>query len=199
MTKTNNLRALYAFSLLCMAGLLTTPARAAAPSPPGMLSGFVDDLGRPVADQTLQKPYRLVVFGYTSCPDVCPLTLLAVHMALDRLAHQAAKVDPVFVTVDPDRDTVEQLHRYVSAFDDRIRGYRAGDEDLDRLTKFLHVRYWRESLSEDSKEYWMSHTATLFLLTRDGRVVARIDHVDNPRNLSKAIESAVNMAVMERY
>jgi protein SCO1/2 len=202
MTKRKILKALYAVSVFCMVGTLPTAAaaaRAAAAAPPGLLAGFVDDLGQPVTDQTLKKPYRLVVFGYTSCPDVCPLTLLAVHMALEHLAREAEKVDPVFVTVDPDRDTVDQLHRYVSAFDARIRGYRAGDEDLDRLTKLLHVRYWRESLSEGSTEYWMSHTATIFLLTGDEQVVARIDHVDNARDLSKAIEQAVHMAVMERY
>jgi protein SCO1/2 len=178
--------------------ILATQAASGAASGPDMLSGFVNDRGEPVGPKTLQKPYRLVIFGYTSCPDVCPLTLLAVHLALDKLKLNADKVDPIFVTVDPDRDTVEQLHRYVSAIDERIHGYRAGEVDLDRLTKSLHVRYWREALSETSKEYWMSHTATVFLLDGDERVLARIDHVDDPRKLSRDIAMAVNMAIIER-
>jgi protein SCO1/2 len=163
-----------------------------------MLSGFVDDLGRPVTRDTLQRPYQLIVFGYTSCPDVCPLTLQAVHRALVRLRSKAAMVDPVFVTVDPDRDSEAKLHQYVSAFDDRIRGYRGGDEALDRLTKILDVHYWRESLTPGSKDYWMSHTATLFLIGRDRHVVARVDHVDDPAKLSLAITHAVYMALAER-
>jgi cytochrome oxidase Cu insertion factor (SCO1/SenC/PrrC family) len=74
-----------------------------------LLEGFVDDLGRPVSDHLPGRPYRLVVFGYTSCPDVCPLTLVAVHRALVTLADEAA-------AVDPDRDSVQKIHDYVSAF-----------------------------------------------------------------------------------
>ena len=180
-----------------MAGLLlgagVTAWAAVAPAG-GMLAGLVDDRGSIVTPATLTKPYRLVVFGYTSCPDVCPLTLMAVHLALNKLAGSAARIDPVFVTVDADRDSEEKLHQYVTSFDDRIRGYRGSDEVLDRLTNQLHVRYWRESLSAESKDYSMSHTSTLFLLSRDDRVLARIDHQADPQALSKAIVKAVRAA-----
>ena len=173
-------------------------AAATAALPPPLLSGFVNDLGHPVSGEDRVLPYRLVIFGYTTCPDVCPLTLVAVHRALSALGQAAADVDPVFVTVDPDRDTVDRLHQYVTAFDPRIRGYRSSDEDLDRLTKKLHVRFWREALTPDATDYWMSHTSKLFLLTPDDRVRATIDHVDEPNRLAQAIADAVRAAKKAR-
>jgi cytochrome oxidase Cu insertion factor (SCO1/SenC/PrrC family) len=177
-----------------LSALIVVISTTAVAAPRGLLEGFLDDDGRPVGKQALQRRYRLVVFGYTSCPDVCPLTLVAVHHALAALAGDATAVDPVFVTVDPDRDSVQKIHDYVSAFDARIRGYRGTEQALDRLTTRLHVRYWREVLSVDAKDYSMSHTATLFLLTRNDRVLAKIEHTDNPTALSQAIVNAVRTA-----
>ncbi len=154
-------------------------------------SGLVDDLGQPVSARSLHRPRRLVVFGYTSCPDVCPLTLLAVHQALDELGSLAASIDPMFVTVDPDRDSEQRLHQYVSAFDARIRGYRADDAGLSQLAQSLHVRYWRESLYPDSTEYSMNHTSTVFVLGAGQRVLARIPHVDQADRLARAIVNAI--------
>jgi len=160
----------------------------------GFLSGFVDDLGRRVHRNTLQRPLRLVFFGYTSCPDVCPLTLLAVHQALEAFGSRANRIEPVFVTVDPDRDSVARLHSYVEAFDPRIRGYRANPSELDRLAQELGVQYQREEIP-GSKEYGFSHTDTLFLLDRDGRVLARIYHYTDPTALGEEIVSAVRPVI----
>jgi protein SCO1/2 len=172
----------------------------AAPAPTaGLLAGFVDDLGQPVSNQPSTQPLRLVVFGYTSCPDVCPLTLLAVHQALEKLAAEAAQVEPLFVTVDPDRDSVQQLHQYVSSFDPRIRALRGTDAALRTLTRRLHVQYWRESLYPNSKDYAMSHTATLFLLGPNQQVVARIPHSDQAGMLADAIVRAVRRAGSVRH
>ncbi len=154
-------------------------------------SGFVDDLGQPVSTQSLHRRLRLVVFGYTSCPDVCPLTLLAVHQALEQLGSLAASIDPMFVTVDPDRDSEQRLHQYVSAFDARIRGYRAEDAELSQLAQSLHVRYWRESLYPDSPDYSMNHTSTVFVLGSGQRVLAKIPHADQADRLARAIVNAI--------
>lgn len=163
----------------------------------GFLRGFVDDLGRGVNAHSLERPLRLVFFGYTSCPDVCPLTLLAVHQALQSLGPLADRVDPVFITVDPDRDTVTRLHRYVSAFDARIRAYRADSRRLDSLARELNVRYERVAIP-GSEEYSVNHTAMLFLLDRDGRVLAHIYHYTDPEALSEEIVSALRPVIGSR-
>ena len=180
-----------ALALVVSLACLFSPASGGAVAAQLLLSGFVNDLGHRVDVQDPVKPYRLLVFGYTTCPDVCPLTLVAVHRALVRLGSAGAGVDPVFVTVDPDRDTVEKLHQYVTAFDVRIHGYRSNDEDLDRLAQRLHVRFWREALTPDARDYSMSHTSKLFLLSRGDRVLATIDHVDDPDRLAQSIVDAV--------
>ncbi|HTY49469.1 MAG TPA: SCO family protein [Steroidobacteraceae bacterium] len=184
-------------ALLCT--LLFTALPAAHAGTAGLLggdflSGFVDDLGHHVQGQYLQRPLRLVLFGYTSCPDVCPLTLAALHQALAGMGARASRIDPVFVTVDPDRDTVVRLHRYVSAFDPRIRGYRTDAAHLQQLAQQLQVRYWREATGPGPDDYGVDHTATLFLISRDGRILARIHHNPDPGVLSQAILNAVRAA-----
>ena len=192
--------AVAALSRVIAPGFVATATAGAAPAVPAppLLAGFVNDLGHPVSAADRVQPYRLVIFGYTTCPDVCPLTLVAVHRALSALGQAGAEVDPVFVTVDPDRDTIEKIHQYVTAFDGRIRGYRSNDQDLDRLTKSLHVRFWREALTPDAPDYWMSHTSRLFLLGPDDRVRATIEHVDDPNRLAQAITDAVRGAMKAR-
>ena len=173
-------------------GLLTASlAGVAAANPAASSQGFVDDLGHAVDEGSTHKPLQLVVFGYTSCPDVCPLTLVAVHRALVALGPQAAKIDPVFVTVDPERDTLAVLHQYVEAFDGRIRGYRGDADTLAQFAARLHVRYWRESTGPKPDDYGMSHTAALFVLTPDGRVAARIEQSSNPEFLTSSLVTAM--------
>jgi protein SCO1 len=181
----------YARIMLPLLMALATSFSEAANARSDQWAGFTDDLGRPVSVQTLHQPLRLVVFGYTSCPDVCPLTLLAVHQALEQLGPLAAGVDPMFVTVDPDRDTEQRLHQYVSAFDARIRGYRAADAELSQLTRDLQVRYWRETLYPDSPDYSMNHTSTLFVLSPEQKILARIPHIDQADRLAGAIVAAI--------
>lgn len=161
---------------------------------PNLFAGFIDDLGRPVLGQTAGKKYRLIEFGYTHCPDVCPLTLVAVRTALRALGPLADQVEAVFVTVDPERDSIEVLHRHVSAFDPRIRAYRGDQKALDRLCTRLQLRYWREPDGPGSNGYGMSHSATLVLLRSDGAVSERIHFSEDPAVLAESIVSAVNSA-----
>jgi protein SCO1/2 len=162
--------------------------------PPDLFAGFVDDLGRPVSGRSAGKKYRLIEFGYTHCPDVCPLTLVAVRTALRDLGPLADRLEPVFVTVDPERDSVEVLHRHVSAFDPRIRAYRGDEMALNRLCERLKLQYWRETNPPGVSGYGISHSAILVLLRSDGTVSARIHFDENPVVLARSIVSAVKGA-----
>jgi cytochrome oxidase Cu insertion factor (SCO1/SenC/PrrC family) len=166
-----------------------------APPTTSLLTGFVDDRGKTVGAQSLKKPIELVVFGYVSCPDACPVTLLAIHEALQTLGKSATDVDPAFITVDPDRDTVPVLHRYVEAFDRRIRGYRGTNTALTRIAHSLDVKYQRRAMNVAAGGYSMDHTATIFILQRDGRVAAQVPHVDDPKELTAAIVTAVSVTL----
>ncbi len=177
---------------LMLATLLAVNGSSRASDSALSFDGFRDDRDQAVSAATLQKPAELIVFGYVSCPDVCPLTLLAVHRALIQLGAAADDVDCLFVTVDPARDTFAVLHRYVGAFDPRIRGLHGDETALQRFTRRLDARYQRRPTPGTMGGYTMDHTATLFVLQRDGRIAARIPHVDNPEKLSAAIAMALN-------
>lgn len=188
-------RSFYRLRIAFAAMLLLTAASVAADdggSRDNSLVGFINDLGQPIGSDTLRRPLRLVVFGYTSCPDVCPTTLMAIHETLVKLGTDADGVDPMFVTVDPDRDSVKRLHQYVSVFDSRIRGYRAAPVRLDRFASRLNIRYWFEPNDRDPKNYGVSHTATLILLTRDGHIAARFAQQFDSGDLAKAIETRLH-------
>jgi protein SCO1/2 len=100
------------------------------PVPAGQFASLVDHRGRTFAAQAQSRNYKLVVFGYTRCPDVCPASLLKVHEVLAVLAGDASRVVPLFVTVDPATDTPEVLARYASAFDPRILGITGNASEL---------------------------------------------------------------------
>jgi protein SCO1/2 len=100
---------------------------------------LVDHDGRPRRDTDFRGRHLLVYFGYTSCPDLCPLGLDTIAQALDLLGPRADAVQPVFVTVDPARDTPEVLREYVASFDARLLGLTGSEADIRSVTKAYRV------------------------------------------------------------
>jgi protein SCO1 len=115
----------------------------------------------------------VVFFGYTYCPDVCPFTLAKFKQIYRQLGDRAKDLEVVFVSVDPRRDTVEKLSRYVPAFDRRFYGLRLEPKELDAATKGfdLSVQYGepKHGLETDSY-YYVDHTGTFFVIDREGRL-----------------------------
>ena len=128
------------------------------------------------------KPFRLrdhkgkvvlVFFGYTYCPDVCPFTLAKMKQLYSRLGEQAGGFEVVFVSVDPQRDTVEKLARYVPNFDSRFYGLRLEEDALTRTSKAFEVtvQYGMPKAGpETSSYYYVDHTGTFFIVDREGKL-----------------------------
>ena len=135
---------------------------------------FTAHLDPPVAPgaATPDGRYLLVVFGYTSCPDICPTTLQAVHRALERLGAGAERVVPIFVTVDPSRDTAQRLQPYVNGFDARIRSISNPGVVAATLRTF-HARAEKQPFPSGDG-YGMDHTAVLYVLSPDRHVIAAL-------------------------
>lgn len=137
--------------------------------------------------------WSLVFFGYTHCPDICPVTLNTVHQAIDGLAEplQADAPHVFFVSVDPDRDTAERLREYVTYFDPRFLGVTGDPTQLNKLTRGLGVAYARADGQADG--YFVDHSASLLLVSPDGRLYAVLsaphDQALITRNLSVIIEA----------
>jgi protein SCO1/2 len=135
--------------------------------------------------------YRLVAFGYTACPDVCPTTLLSIHRALQALGTDAERVAPIFISVDPERDTPERLKKYLAAFDPRFHGLVGSSAATEKITHAFRVRYDKHFLSGTSGDYSMDHTAILYLLDPQWRVVAAIPEGTESSRLTEKIVAAV--------
>lgn len=140
----------------------------------GGVFSLVNQFNEPVSNESYADRYKLIFFGFTHCPDVCPTTLSRMTQALNQLGPMSDKLYPLFITVDPERDTPPRLKEYAKAFDPRIV-YLTGSPD--EIAKVLKA--WKASRAKIATEkgeateddYSMSHSSVLYLMTPDDRLV----------------------------
>lgn len=135
---------------------------------PDLQFRLTDDNGKTVTAADYRGKVLLLYFGYTHCPDVCPLTLAHLHVVLQKLGKQADDVRILFVSVDPARDTPAVLHAYVNAFDKRAVGLTGGPGAIEALVKRYRASFTREPGSKDGN-YEVSHSSAIYVFDRDGR------------------------------
>ncbi len=136
---------------------------------------LVDHEGRRVTQETYAGRHLLVFFGFTHCPDICPLALGEVSVALDALGPAATKVQPLFITVDPERDTPAALKDFVTAFDDRIVGLTGSPEEVAAVARAYRV-YFQKVPVQGALGYTMDHSAFVYLAGPDGKLEAFFTH-----------------------
>ena len=133
--------------------------------------------GRAVTALDFAGRYQLVAFGYVSCPDVCPTTMLEMQQVLASLGEVARKVQPLFISVDPQRDSLTVLTEYTRNFDTRIIGLTSRPELVAIAAKAFDVRY--EIVREPGaapNAYTVDHTAGLFLVGPEGQLLTRFGY-----------------------
>lgn len=143
-----------------------------APAIPGISDHFALETaaGRTATQSTFAGEWLLVYFGYTACPDACPTALSAMSAALAALGPLAAKVQPIFVTLDPARDTPGVLDRYVETFDPRLVGLRGTAAQTAAAAEAFRVSYTVRQLGNG--EYAIDHSAFVYVVDPAGQVVA---------------------------
>ena len=150
--------------------LIPPPLPQTATSMTGALGGpftLVASDGRTVTDQSFRGKWMLIYFGYTSCPDACPTALNSMGVALDRLGGEAASLQPVFITVDPKRDTQAALAEYLKSFDPRIAALTGTDEQIAAV-----VREYRVYVSaHEGRDYLVDHSNFFYVVNPDGKFV----------------------------
>ncbi|HEX2942012.1 MAG TPA: SCO family protein [Rhodopila sp.] len=130
--------------------------------------------GQQVTDANFRGKYMLVYFGYTFCPDVCPTTLNAVADAMDRLGPEARKLQPVFITVDPKRDTPAVVKRYAAAFGPSIIGLTGTPEQIAKVAGEYRVYFAEHRTGPGPNDYSMDHSSVLYLMDPQGQFLAPV-------------------------
>jgi protein SCO1/2 len=161
-------------------------------APPQDVDGrfsLVEQHGRPVTDQSFRGDFMLVYFGFASCPDVCPLDLATMAAALRDLGTLAGRIHPIFITIDPSRDTPERLAAYVAAFDPRMLGLTGTPEQIRSAASAYGVDY---TIEESNGEHLVDqHTAFTYLMGPDGQFLRAFPHGVTGSELADALRSAL--------
>lgn len=134
---------------------------------PDLQFQLTDDNGKSVSAADYRGKVVLLYFGYTHCPDVCPLTLAQLHVVLQKLGKPADDARILFVSVDPARDTPEVMHAYVNAFDKRAVGLTGSPGAIEALSKRYRSAFTREPSSKDGN-YEVTHSSAIYVFDRDG-------------------------------
>lgn len=166
--------ALAVFGAVAVMQLRQAPSPTVATVDIGGPFQLVDTTGRPVTEKTLLGKPTAVFFGFTYCPEVCPTTLTELSAALNALGRDADKLNVVLVSVDPERDTPEQMKLYLSNFDSRIQGFTGTPQAVAQAAKAYRVYY--KKVSMDGGDYTVDHSSAVYLFDKKGRFVEPIAH-----------------------
>jgi protein SCO1/2 len=132
---------------------------------------LTDHTGKRVTEKDFAGKFMLVFFGYTYCPDICPGELQVISAAMDQLGEKGRKVTPVFVTVDPERDTVSQMKSYVENFHPRLVGLTGTAEEVRAAAKAYRV-YYSKARDASASDYLMDHSSAVYLMSPAGEYLA---------------------------
>ena len=147
---------------------------------------LVDQNGKTVTDGDLKGKWSLVYFGYTHCPDACPTALNDISIALDGLGPKRDAVRPVFITVDPERDTAEVLKAYVTSFDAPIMALTGTPEEIAQAAKEYRVYYAKHR--EAGGDYSMDHSSVIYVMDPEGRFTASFTHENTPEDIAERLK-----------
>jgi protein SCO1/2 len=132
--------------------------------------------GKPVTDRDFRGRYMMVFFGFTHCPDICPAELQVIAQALDQLGDKAKKVVPIFITLDPERDTPEAMANYVKSFGPNFVGLTGSPEQIAAAAKAYRVAYSKVENKDSPGNYSVDHSALVYLMDPEGRYVTHFSY-----------------------
>ena len=193
----------FSFIALLFAFLLGACGQTAAPAEDPPLKGasmggpfsLTDQNGRRVSDRDFAGKYRLVYFGYTYCPDVCPVDLRVIGAGLRQLESsdpaKAAKIVPIFITVDPARDTPKELKQFASAFDPRLVALTGSPEAIAAVAKAYAVPFAAQKPVNPGGGYLVDHGTITYLMGPNGEPIAPLSHDMTPEAMTAEIKKWV--------
>jgi len=151
--------------------------------------------GRTVTDKDFRGKYMLVAFGYTYCPDICPAELNIISKAVGKLGNQADRIVPIFITVDPERDTVDQMAAYISSFHPKFVGLTGSAEQIRQAASAYRVYYAKAGgSSSDEDDYLVDHSTFIYLMDPKGDYVTHFGYGITSDELADKIRKAIGGA-----
>lgn len=152
---------------------------------------LTDHNGREVTEKTFLGKYMLVFFGFTFCPDICPTELQVISAALDQMGPAGEAIQPVFITVDPARDTPDVLKAYLSNFGPRLIGLTGTPEQIAAAAKAYRVYYAKAANSSADENYMMDHSTIIYLMGPDGRFLRHMPYTSDAAKLAAELKESV--------
>jgi len=150
--------------------------------------------GQAVTNEDFRGHFQLIAFGYTYCPDICPTTLVEMAGVLGLLGEKAGQLQPIFISLDPDRDTVQVLKTYTAFFDPRIIGLTGSPELVKRAARNFKVRYAKVMNPEArANTYALDHSAGMYLLDPDGQFIKKFAYGTEVSSMAAEIRSFINL------
>ncbi len=174
-------------AIILITGSALSPIGQAAAAIGGPLD-LQDQNGKPFSDARMRGQPFLIFFGFTHCPDVCPTTLFDMSQMMKALGPDAGRAGVLFITVDPDRDTAQVLKDYMSNFDPHLLGLTGTQAQINAGIK--EYRVYAKKVPLENGDYTMDHTATVYLMDKDGHFIA-------PFNMKRTPEAEA--ADLRRY
>lgn len=154
---------------------------------------LVDQDGKTVTEKDFKGKPMLVYFGYTFCPDVCPTELQVMASALDQLGEAGSDIQPVLISIDPDRDKPEVIKEYIGNFHERLIGLTGSPEQIAAVAKLYRVYYSKVAdKGGDANSYTMDHSSIVYLMDKNGNFIKHFNYGTSPENMAKGIKEALD-------
>lgn len=173
------------------AGSSSGRAATVAGTPVGGPFTLTDHKGQPFTDQNLRGKYALLYFGFTYCPAICPAELQKMNVALTQSGVATDKIQPVFITVDPERDTQDVLAKYVTQFNPALIGLTGTPEQIQAVLKAYKI-YARKVEDPALSDYTMDHSSYIYFLDPDGNLLGLFGVSSTPSEIAAAIRAALD-------
>jgi protein SCO1/2 len=177
------------FTALLLA-MLAIPSMAAARTDVGGPFQLTDQNGQRVTERSFGEP-ALLYFGFMTCPAICPTDLAKMARISRQLKQQGISVRPVFVTIDPERDTPKKLKEYVNYFANDFVGLTGSAQEIVRITDAYHVYYKKVPSGDRPEQYMMDHSTILFLIDSQGRYLKHFGRGVDEKEIEKHIVAAL--------
>jgi len=149
----------------------------------------IDTIDGKVTKDSFKGKALAIYFGYTFCPDVCPTSLSSLAQAMNELTEEKSnEIVGLFISVDPDRDTLKNLKSYSKYFHPNFTGGTSTKENIDDITSRYKSYYKKIELENSAMGYSVSHTSFIYLFDKDGKFKARVDHFSDPSKIKESLE-----------